>query len=270
MTRLRSLRRTVVALLASVCGSVALVALGPAAPAAQAQSLREQIPIVGGTVLEVPEDRWCTAGVVLKSRSWLSLASPVGQATRYIALAKHCARLGSDISVRGTVVGTVTWVSSRYDLEIVKIPPSTVQRPVCTGASQLHHCTIPPAIPKAVGRIILLDSAGREQVVPVRGKGLPANGERFCTSGAISFVNCSFETVYVPPSARDMLPACARSRTTRSIVGGDSGGPVASTDGKIYGIILLEGYGPKAGLMGYLPIDLIFQDLGYTYDLAPA
>ncbi|MHC2186208.1 hypothetical protein ACVLV4_001861 [Rathayibacter agropyri] len=264
----RSLRR-IVALLAGVCGIVALVTLGPAVPAAKAQSLRDQIPIVGGTALEVPGARWCTAGVVLESRSWVALASPAWRATRYVALARHCAPLGSDIKVDGAVVGTVTWVSSTYDLEIVTVPPSTVQRPVCVGESQLHHCTIPPATPRAVGRIIL-GGGGRPRAIPVRGKGIPANGERFCTTGAASFVNCSFYTVYVPPHQRDLIPAAARSYSEFGIVGGDSGGPVASTIGTIYGIILLEGYGRQAGLMAYLPIDLIFQDLGYSYDLAPA
>ncbi|AZZ56928.1 hypothetical protein [Rathayibacter iranicus] len=268
MQSLRPLRRST-ALLAGVCGMVALVTLGPAVPAVHAQTLRDQIPIVSGTALELPGARWCSAGVVLESRSWISRASPIARATRYIALAQHCGSLGNAIKVGGTVVGTITWVSPVDDLEILTVPPSTVQRPACIGASQLHHCTIPAATPKALGRIVL-GSGGREQPVPVHGAGIPAVGERFCTSGAVSFVNCSYRTMDVPPAARGFVPATARSDNGRTVAPGDSGGPVASINGTIYGIILFQGHDEHAGTMGYLPIDLIAQDLGYGYDLAPA
>ncbi|MHC2186210.1 hypothetical protein ACVLV4_001863 [Rathayibacter agropyri] len=205
MQSLRSLRR-IVALLAGVCGIVALVTLGPAVPTAKAQSLRDQIPIVGGTALRLPGARWCTAGAVLESRSWISLVAPIARATRYVVLAKHCAALGEEIRVGDAAVGTVTWTSTTYDVEIATIPPSTVQRPLCSGASQLHHCTIPPATPKAVGRTIL-DIGGGPQAIPVTRIGLPTGNEQFCTSGAFSFTDCSFHRIDYPPRRGGSRPS---------------------------------------------------------------
>ncbi|NRD08935.1 hypothetical protein [Rathayibacter agropyri] len=51
---------------------------------------------------------------------------------------------------------------------------------------------------------------------------------------------------------------------------GDSGAPVVSMDGRLYGIFVVAGDNRNVGLMGYLPMDVILQDLGYAYGLAPA
>ncbi|NRD08945.1 trypsin-like serine protease [Rathayibacter agropyri] len=202
----------------------------------------------------------------------MSLVAPVARATRYVVLAGHCAGLGDEITVGGQVVGTVTWKSTNHDVEIVKIPPSMISRPICSGASQLHHCTISNPTPKAVGRIIL-GSGPLPEAVPVRGIGVPALGERFCTSGAVSFVICSFELEEeIPPPFGTWRPdeMAARTHNGYNTVDGDSGGPVASMGGRLYGIILVGGRDRIAGIMGYLPMDVIFQDLGYEYGLAPA
>ncbi|MWV29522.1 hypothetical protein [Rathayibacter iranicus] len=224
---------------------------------------------MAGTALELTGARRCTAGAVLRSRSWISRATPISRATRYIVLARHCTDLGNPIRVGGEVVGSVTWASPNYDLAIATIPPSTAQRPLCGGASQLHHCVIPSATPKAVGRIILNDGSA-QRAVTIPGTGVPAVGERLCTSGSVSFVNCGFRIVDVPRS--DWNPSAAATRTFngRNVIFGDSGGPVASIGGRLYGIILFRGEPAHPGMMGYLPIYVVFQDLGYSYELAPA
>lgn len=263
-----SLRRTL-ALLAGICGTALLASLCPAAPAANAQSVRDQIPIVAGTALEVDGAHQCTAGAVLQSRSWISLATPIGRATRYVVLAKHCADFRDTISVDGQVVGRVTWLSPTHDIEIATIPPSVVQRPFCSGASQLHHCTIPPATPRAVGRIIL-SSAPTRGTVPVTGFGVPDVGEHFCTSGSVSYVNCGFVISDIPPVGFPPGTQLARTVNGMSIQPGDSGGPVMSLSGRLYGIISMRGKNNYVGTIGYVPMYVVSQDLGGDYALAPA
>ncbi|NRD08941.1 hypothetical protein [Rathayibacter agropyri] len=262
----RSLRR---ALLAGICGAALLTSLCPAAPAANAQSVRDQIPIVAGTALRVYGYYRCTAGVVLQSRSWVSLATPIGRATRYVVLAKHCADYADPISVDGQVVGRVSWRSPTHDIELVTIPPSVVQRPVCSGASQLHHCTIPPATPRALGRIIL-NSIPPGIAVPIVGFGVPAVGERFCTSGSRTDINCAFEITDIPPGQSESGQDFARTMNGVTLQPGDSGGPVAGVNGRLYGIISKRGSDNNRDIMGYVPMFVVMQDLGYLYELAPA
>lgn len=62
----------------------------------------------------------------------------------------------------------------------------------------------------------------------------------------------------------------ARNYSVRSMEFGDSGAPVVSMDGRLYGIFVVAGDNRNVGLMGYLPMDVILQVLGYAYGLAPA
>ncbi|MWV29523.1 serine protease [Rathayibacter iranicus] len=268
MTVSRSPRRAT-AILAGICGITALATLCPALPSANAQSLRDQIPVVAGTALQLRGYGWCTAGAVLEPRTWLSRATPIGRATRYVVLAKHCAGIGSAVVVGGQVVGSVTWRSATYDLAIATIPPSQVQRPVCSGASQLHHCTLPDATPRAVGRIVL-HSGPLPATVPVPGFGVPAVGEFFCTSGAMSFVLCGFSSVPIPPISWPPGTVAAGTYDGLMPIPGDSGGPVASYSGRLYGIIISAAINEYRGTLAYLPIPLVLQELGYIYGLAPA
>lgn len=267
--KLTRLVRRVMVLLVAVCCCATLATFGSAAPTAHAQSLRHQIPIVAGTAVGLVGARQCTVGAVLKSRTWLSLATPFRQATRYAVLAKHCTGVGRGIRVAGEVVGRVTWASSTYDVALATIPPSTVQRPLCSGASQLHRCTIPAATPRAVGRVIITNLS-QPQAVPVSGTGSPSPDELFCTSGSVSFVNCGFLPAGVPPTGWGPGELAARTTNGRNVIAGDSGGPVMSIRGTLYGMIALGGYPTYPNMMGYLPIETILQDLGYEYQLAPA
>lgn len=258
-----------VALVVAICGLSTVVTLGPSGPAATAQSLRDQIPIVAGTALEVQGARLCTAGAVLRSTSLLSRARPIANATRYVVTAGHCGNVGETVKVGDSAAGTVIWASLTYDLALVKIPPSTAQRPVCSGASQLHHCTIPPATPRAVGRIIL-NRGSTQRAVPVPGFGIAGVGERFCTSGAVSFANCTFEIASVDPSWLSPGELAAHTTSGFTLGPGDSGGPVANISGRLYGIILSAGTEDHEGIIGYIPMSTIFHDLRYDYELAPA
>ncbi|MWV29528.1 hypothetical protein [Rathayibacter iranicus] len=268
MTVTRSLRRRV-ALLAALCVMATLTSLWTTTTAANAVDLRDQIPIVAGTGLELQGGRQCAVGAVLKSRNWMSFATPYRQATRYAVMAKHCVWVGAEVELWGRNVGTVTWESPTYDFALVTIRPSTAQRPVCSGASQLHHCTIPAATPRAVGRIII-DSPSGPRSVPISGIGSPTPGERFCTSGSITNVNCGFHPAGVPPTGWEAGQLAARSTNGRNVAPGDSGAPVMSIGGTLYGIVIQAGYPLHRDLLAYLSIHAIFQDLDNAYAIAPA
>ncbi|PWJ65326.1 hypothetical protein B0H03_103173 [Rathayibacter iranicus NCPPB 2253 = VKM Ac-1602] len=268
MTIIR-LPRRILALVAGACCATALAVFAPALPAANAESLRDRIPIMAGTALELPDHQQCTAGPVLRSRSLISRLTYLGAATRYVILPKHCAPEGAIVRVAGQIVGRVTWTSPRYDIGIVTVPPSTVQRPVCSGPSQLHHCTVPTATPKAVGRVIL--SRGQLQgTVPLSQTGEPSSGERFCISGAVTFTSCGFGFSDAAPVALPSGALGARSYDGHLPEHGDSGGPVISVHGTLYGIIICRATRADTIILGYLPIAFVLREIGENYELAPA
>ncbi|SOE05016.1 hypothetical protein SAMN06295924_106167 [Rathayibacter rathayi NCPPB 2980 = VKM Ac-1601] len=61
----------------------------------------------------------------------------------------------------------------------------------------------------------------------------------------------------------------ARSTNAQGLDHGDSGGPVISEDGRLYGIIQQAGLWDYANLMQYLPIEEVFAQLGSNYVIAP-
>ncbi|AND15635.1 trypsin-like serine protease [Rathayibacter tritici] len=240
-----------------------------AAPASAVSEFREQIPIQAGSHVAIGRFR-CTVGAVLISTTWYGSMGPSARATRYIVTAGHCGHVGDPVRVNlQGIIGSVIWESPILDAEIARIDPIAENNFGCDPSSALHRCTIATAYTRrATGRIFLFDNGGRYASLPVTGMGVPGVNEVFCTSGAYSGVNCSWGIHPLPPGSP---PYILGARTFRNQVeDGDSGGPVASRSGTLYGIISDGTYpkDPDPDFMTYVPLSRILQaQPGYT--LAP-
>ncbi|MHC2185204.1 hypothetical protein ACVLV4_000842 [Rathayibacter agropyri] len=260
--------RRILCALAALSACVALLLTG-AAPAYAISEFRQQTPIRAGTRVELPHG-YCTVGAVLSSTSWYAPLSPQMSATRYAVLAGHCGDEGESVSVadRG-IVGRVIWKSGLSDLEIARIDPLARANFNCGTGSMIRHCTpFTSYTPRAHGSIFLPDHTGRIVSMPIDGTGVPGENEVFCTSGAVSGVNCAWGIASLPPDAPPYLLGATTwlASTTR----GDSGGPVASRGGRLYGIISdgARTTSTRPDLMTYVPISRLFEEQpGYV--LAP-
>lgn len=260
-------RRLFLALAAvSVAGGV--ISSG-AVPANAVSEFRMEVPINAGTRIETPRGN-CTVGAVLSSKSWYMRISARLKATRYVATAGHCGNVGDDISVRqvGTV-GKVIWKARVADLSIARIDPHPRTTYHCTGDSRLHNCSpITTFTPRAIGNVFLYDHTGEYASVPVAGSGAPEPNEKFCTSGAVSGVNCTW---FLDPNEPLYEPLVVGASTKRKgILDGDSGGPVLSQGGQLYGFISRSGQSGTrlVGFMTFVPISRLFEEQR-GYELAP-
>lgn len=250
---------------------IAAVAVGSAAPARADDHFRARFPIVAGTALTMPDRSYCTVGAVLKRTGTDFPASQEVAATRYVVLAKHCApHINANIGLNFENVGAVVWMSPTDDVELAVIPPDTSPLPrACFGSVEL--CIAASGVePRAVGRVMMSTRRG-ERPVPMSPTGSPAWDEHFCTSGQETGVNCNWVSEERRPSGwGDGTGAIARSTSAQGITSGDSGGPVVSEDGRLYGIIQGAAIGDYANLMQYLPIEQLFAQIGSDYVIAPA
>jgi hypothetical protein len=236
-------------------------------------SPRARLPIAAGTRLQISGGT-CTAGVVLSRTNLLSRVSPSLAATRYVVTAKHCGGLGTAVKVGGVYVGDVTYVSRRWDFSVITVGPESHQLRHCSVTVSGHpSCyVLPTYTPRAVGEIEMSGRGspfGGRAAIP--GLGAPAAREGFCSSGAVSGWYCGFHAV-APPEG---LEVEGGDRAAQSFAGhsegGDSGGPMASAAGRIYGIII------GTGTLGtqweydvyYISIDTVMQEL-VGYQLAPS
>lgn len=244
---------------------------GSAAPASAEGQPRTRFPLIAGTGLTMPGGRYCTVGAVLKRMGAGSLLSPALSATRYIVLAKHCSSgVGAVIRLNFVNIGEVVWQSSTDDVELAVIPPYRSPTPrACFGS--VVSCIAGSAVaPRAVGRVMMSTRSG-ERSVPMRAPGTPAPGERFCTSGLESGVNCNWVSEAVrPPGWNDQTGTMARSTNAQGLLHGDSGGPVIGQNGELYGIIERRGEHEHGNLMQYLPIATVFDQIGHNYQIAPS
>jgi len=240
--RWRSKLAAVGAVLALVAASVTAMAIGSGT--AQAATRRQQLPIVAGTELSF-EGSWCTAGLVLQANGFLSNLTQYRVATRYVLTAGHCGDVGESVSVETDseeiVVGTVTWKSEVSDLALVEVPPGQTRRQQCSVGSSGEFCTIViDYYPRATGDVILntpaADIGGGRQTRAVTGTGTPSTNEVFCTSGRTTDILCTWGAVDF--SAENQPAGTAWAETFASnVVAGDSGGPVVSRSGTVYGVI---------------------------------
>lgn len=240
------------------------------APPAQAVAeFRQQMPVQAGTQASFPDGR-CTVGAVLRSTRLLSYL-PQGRATRYLVMSEHCAHNGDPVTVMNHgVIGHVIWTSHRSDLEIVQVDPLVRRQVSCNASSILHNCGINAYYtPRAIGNIFLRNHTGAYVSVPIAGTGTPGVNEIFCTSGAKTGVNCTWGISALPPDAPANLLG---ARTwAGNVVSGDSGGPVSSRAGRLYGIIS-AGAGAETSMpdaMSYVPISKVFEEQ-FNYEIAPA
>ena len=273
--RSRSKLAAVGAALALVAASVTAVTLGSGT--AQAATGRQQLPIVAGTELAF-EGGWCTAGLVLQANGVWSNLIQYRAATRYVLTAGHCGDSGDSVRVEtdyeDVVAGTVTWKSDVSDLALVEVPPGQTRREQCSVSSFGEVCSIVvDYYPRATGDVILNTAAsnigGGRQTRAVAGTGTPGTDEVFCTSGMTTNVLCTWSAV--DHSIRNQPAGAVYAETSASnVVSGDSGGPVVSRSGTVYGIIIGPGR-PTSSIttfMAYTTIGQFFSEQS-GYSLAP-
>ncbi|PPF25978.1 hypothetical protein C5C34_00620 [Rathayibacter rathayi] len=261
-----------------VCATLGMLSAGAApagaepadaGPGRPVSEFREQIPIQAGSFIAAGKYR-CTVGAVLVSTSFYAAVSPKAKATRYIVTAGHCGNVGDPIRVNlQGIIGSVIWKSTMLDVSIARIDPIGESHVGCDPSSSLHRCTVATSyMPRATGRIFLFDHFGRYASLPVIGMGVPSVNEVFCTSGARTGVNCSWGVARLPPAAPIFVLG---ARTFRNqVLVGDSGGPVAGRDGRLYGIVSegLNWNDSDPDLMTYVPISRILEEQR-GYALAP-
>lgn len=260
--------RRILCTLAALSACVALLLTG-AVPAHAVSEFRQQTPLQAGTRVELPHG-YCTVGAVLSVTSWYARLAPQIRTIRYVVLAAHCADEGESVSVGNQgVVGRVIWKSGLSDLEIAKIDPLPRVNWNCGTGSMIRHCApFTSYTPRASGTIFLRNHAHRIVSMPFDGTGVPGENEVFCTSGAVSGVNCAWGIAVLPPGAPPYL--LGATTWLASVTQGDSGGPVASQGGRLYGIIAdgARTTSERPDLMAYVPIARLFEEQpGYV--LAP-
>jgi hypothetical protein len=235
---------------------------------ASAQTSRSDLPIVAGTRVGVPGMRQCTVGAVLRATGLLANFTEYSRGIRYLLIAEHCAQDRAEVKVGGSVVGNVVWTAPQDDLELVRVAPSTRRQVVCSGASQLHRCSIVETVtPLAVGKVILSTPFG-ERPIPMRPPAVPGTDESFCTSGSSTGVNCSWITTPTPREGFRPGQVAAGHTEGIGVIVGDSGGPVVGRQGQFYGIIVSRGLDQNAGLMAYIPAERALHAVGSGYELA--
>ena len=228
-------------------------------------------PIVAGTKVQVPGGS-CTVGAVLSAKHLISRITQYQRASRWIVLAKHCADLHATVQVGSAAVGTVVWRSAASDIEIAFIKPRSNSRALwCAahGSGAAGFCD-PSALsytPRAYGQVYSR-VAGVISRAAVTGSGNP-NGQRFCTSGWASGLQCVWNAVSIPPSASLSYQhlAAADADELTNLEPGDSGGPVLSYSNRLLGIISSRFTGTT--VMLYTPMSQVLHELS-SYQLAPA
>ncbi|RIJ45048.1 hypothetical protein DZF93_00465 [Clavibacter michiganensis subsp. insidiosus] len=210
-------------------------------------------------------DMACTAGPVLRASGFFSNLTASAQAFRYVITAGHCASVGQAVRVADTQVGKVTWVSGQSDLALVRIDPYASRSPQCFPTTLgHHHCQIVTHYePRATGQVILArNRLGQELPLPVTGSGVPQPREIYCVSGAQSGVNCTFVSIPTPAGLNLGAHVLTSETHGAATTVGDSGGPVVSRSGKIYGIHVDGGRSGSQdeSIEGYIPISQFFHE----------
>lgn len=257
--------------LISFCVTVATLCLG-APPANAVSEFRRQLPLQAGSQVYFQGGLACTVGAVLRRSGMVYMLSSYNNAIRYIVTARHCGNENASVYVgEQGEVGRVLWESPDVDLEISRIEPIRRNQYQCDPSSVLHRCTVGVYYtPRAVGNIFLRDETNIVQSMPVPRINVPGDTETFCTSGAVSGVICTWNSAPLP-GGLGFGPGEVGARTyLHHVLPGDSGGPVARTDGQLFGIIARMGDadGPTPDLMSYVPIGRLFDEQP-LYQLAP-
>lgn len=267
--------RTIVGIaLVVALGTGAAVAATAPANAAADVVVRNSLPVRGGTALifngaqvgsAFSPDQECTAGPVLRASGILSSLTQYQRAVRYVATAGHCASaVGQVVRVNDVNVGTVQWISTQSDLAIVRIEPTSTRYTQChhTSGGFLRCQIVVNWLPRAGGQVILgYNRVGRESFLPVQGTGTPAARELFCITGARTGSDCNYRSVPTPPGS-DLRPhEVVAENPNQHRAPGDSGAPVVSRSGLVYGVFVAGGDpGPAENLGAYIPISELFRE----------
>ncbi|WP_146076752.1 hypothetical protein [Rathayibacter tritici] len=164
------------------------------------------------------------------------------------------------------MIGSVTWKSDVDDVELVQVPPDVPSRGCFSYGCMVGGAT---PRPRAVGQVIM-GPLEREAPVRMLPPASPAPGERFCSSGGVSSVNCNWVSEPNRPwDWGDERGVIARSTNALAMDDGDSGAPIISQQGNFYGISQRKGNGAHVNLQQYLPAADIFEEIGSEYGIAP-
>ncbi|WP_157726214.1 trypsin-like peptidase domain-containing protein [Xanthomonas citri] len=257
------------------------VAIFAAGQVGAVELMRKELPVVAGTEIYFSGGQGCTAGLIVKKTGAFNNLTEYQRAVRYIVTAEHCVSPNQEVTVGGVAgvggqtIGKVAWKSSVSDLALIRVEPSATRYQSCFSTSAGPHCVINVRYsPRAVGKVFLTSLRTRSvTAIAVAATGVAAQNRTFCTSGAITGVNC--EWTREPPPQGWQHTAGLTVGATNPHLGlqhGDSGGPVVEyPSGNIYGIVSyrqvpLESHLPF--FMGYTPISQFFSEQP-GYALAP-
>lgn len=257
---------------------VAGAVLASEAPASAVQPQRQLTPVMGGTELQFPGGRNCTAGFVVKKNGFWSNATSYRRAIRYVVTAGHCGFDGDHVKVNGNDIGRVIWTSQISDLMMIRVLPAVTRRSHCfVGRYHDIHCSIiQRSEPRAVGQVWTESMRTRSfSPVPISDfrDGVPGDVDRFCTSGATTEVNCQWSRMDVPQGqVRGLGEHGAISDTP--VQGGDSGSPVyiPFPTGIICGVVARHGinFANHGEYMIYVSAGEFMSETNNRYDLAPS
>ncbi|AWG02755.1 hypothetical protein DZF92_09700 [Clavibacter michiganensis subsp. insidiosus] len=271
-------RKTVLLLVAGL--ALGTIAVLPQAPEAASAHPRHEAPVRPGSLIVGLEDgKACTAGPVLASSALVRSAfRRMHAATRYVLTAKHCFSMGADVNMVGGIKGVVMWQSPTDDVEMILVlPHATSTAPYVVPGSRSHHVIPGRTIydPRAFNDVITARSPHLDQLFFMRltGTGNPGRSSAaFVTSGVTGGVFDRWFYEETPPAQRNSNPNTASASS--SLAGpnrpaaGDSGGPVYSTNGIVYGVLSGNVYAWGINHLRYTPIDVILRQLGGAYHLA--
>ncbi|CAQ01378.1 trypsin-like peptidase domain-containing protein [Clavibacter sepedonicus] len=251
--------------------AAALVLTTGAAPASAVSPLRLATPVMAGSQIRNASGYKCTAGAVLKYDRWTTYFNSWEGATRYVVTAAHCGDLNENVTLGSSVPGKVIWRDELHDLELIVVSPSTERAAVCSHTSAGEYCRIVLTYhPQAVGRIITRDdNTWREQRTPLVATGEP-DDRVFCVSAIRAGVACGLVRTTTPAAIAAVHPGI-RAAEDRSldVQPGDSGGPVMSRSGTLYGFVSGGGIYGGVRKIDYMPWS-VFAHLQPNYVLAPA
>ncbi|MBD5382254.1 hypothetical protein ACR8AM_05655 [Clavibacter sepedonicus] len=254
---------------AVVLVTAALVA--SATPASAVDYERTQYPVVGGTALQM-RGGYCTAGFVVKKDGFLANLSAASRATRYVVTAKHCGPVGTDVSVGGQYLGKVVWTSQISDLGMIEVAPNVRRIPHCSSRSTGISCIVITSYdPRAVGRVLLASLRTRSiSTVPVTGfgDGAPSGDTDVCTSGATTGLSCLWTAHELTTEQVKYAGEHGATTSGTGLLGGDSGCPVVSTSGLLYGVHSAV-FRSDPSLMTYISAGQFFLERP-GYSLAPS
>ncbi len=185
----------------------------------------------------------------------------------------HCGNVGDHVKVNGDDIGQVSWKSTISDLLIIEVPPLSERIHVCYIAPYGPHCIFSHRItPRAIGQVLTYNlRAGGLGGVPITNfrDGVPDSVANFCTSVITTDVNCTWSKYQLPTHLITYAGEHGAITAGTPIALGDSGCPVYTPDGLVYGVHT-SNYGiTRPGVMTYISAGEFMVETNDRYDLAP-